>query len=199
MIFRWNENERRYTNGRNQVIPPARVRQEVSTVIEKQAARIEKISQRFVDGKISADTWSDKMRELIKPPHTQAAMTAHGGNKALRSRPKELGWLGSQVKKEYGFLKRFVDGVKSGEVKRDGRLVARAKMYANKARATFENAQRRREITAGMVEERNVYGDVKHCAGCIAESDKGWQPIGSLTPIGNRDCLANDKCSWEFR
>ena len=199
MIFRWVENERRYYNGRNQVITEHRVRTEVRKVIDKQTVRIETLSQRFVAGKISSEQWAAEMRSLIKPPHTQAAMTAHGGSKALQGKPKELGWLGAQLKKEYKFLDNFIREVESGKQAKNGQLVARAKMYAQKANSTFENAVRRREQAAGLTEEKNIFGDAKHCQGCLDETEKGWQPIGEGVPIGERDCLANDKCYLEFR
>jgi hypothetical protein len=33
----------------------------------------------------------------------------------------------------------------------------------------------------------------------LSEAERGYVPIGTLIPIGERDCLGNDKCSMLFR
>jgi len=51
----------------------------------------------------------------------------------------------------------------------------------------------------GYVEERSVLGIADHCDGCLAEAGKGWRPIGTLLPIGGRDCKARCRCHFEYR
>ena len=38
----------------------------------------------------------------------------------------------------------------------------------------------------------------RHCSECPELSDLGWQPIGTLPPIGLRECGSNDRCHFEF-
>lgn len=48
-------------------------------------------------------------------------------------------------------------------------------------------------------EERNILGIAEHCASCIRETKRGWVPIGTLIPVGLRDCWFGCKCTVGYR
>jgi hypothetical protein len=52
---------------------------------------------------------------------------------------------------------------------------------------------------AGFEEARSVLHPADHCPGCLVEAEKGWQPIGAMVPIGERDCKGNCRCTVEYR
>ena len=56
------------------------------------------------------------------------------------------------------------------------------------------------EKRAGMTEERNfLEPDADHCQECWDEAAKGWSPLGTLIPIGERTCLTKCQCKFEYR
>ena len=71
------------------------------------------------------------------------------------------------------------------------RFAARAESYAD---STWQGAQRvdRAAIIAAGIErwERRVVGHPKteHCTDCPPLAAMGWQPIGTLPPIGDSEC-----------
>lgn len=82
-----------------------------------------------------------------------------------------------------------------------GQFVARAESYADSA---WQGAQR---INRGMASknpylkfERLVLGDPKtaHCSECPPDAERKWLPIGTLRPIGSRECRQNCLCHFRY-
>jgi hypothetical protein len=71
-------------------------------------------------------------------------------------------------------------------------------MYASSAWGALQEATRLQAAGEGYVYEENILGDAEHCGGCVAETAKGKVPIGTLIPIGQRDCLANCHCHFAY-
>lgn len=81
-------------------------------------------------------------------------------------------------------------------------FAARAELYGNAAWAT-QNWRRAKALRGGGVHrERRLHlyprPDKHACAGCLAESDKGWQPAGTLKPIGACQCKINCDCYFVY-
>lgn len=74
-------------------------------------------------------------------------------------------------------------------------------MYGGAPRGTYEEMRRRYEGQVnGMEEERRLLEkDGANCPGCLDQADLGWQPIGTLDPIGAEECQVNCRCEFEFR
>jgi hypothetical protein len=104
------------------------------------------------------------------------------------------GYLGHQIRDQYAYLRDFANGIADGSVPLDGRLIARAGMYGQAARTTFNAVIARDQPARGYVAERNVLGSAEHCAACESESARGWVPIGSLSIPGTRTCLGRCHC-----
>ncbi|HEY6021351.1 MAG TPA: hypothetical protein VIY48_16040, partial [Candidatus Paceibacterota bacterium] len=52
----------------------------------------------------------------------------------------------------------------------------------------------------GYEEERRVLEPgADHCEGCEEQAAQGWQPIGTLDPIGDEECMTRCKCEFEYR
>ena len=84
-----------------------------------------------------------------------------------------------------------------------GRIIARAKQYAQAARGTYEAVRGRVAELAGYDEEMRVLHGSDHCD----ESDRPgcpqlaghWAPIGTLPRIGAATCRRHCRCSFRFR
>lgn len=129
---------------------------------------------------------------------------------------------------QLGYLNRFRSQVESGAVPLDGRIAVRAGLYARAAWGvawTVARSDAGRE--AGVVDpmhpfphaspglistpyaragsnrgnllERRVLGDAHHCGDCPELADRGWQPYGTLPPIGATKCGPFCLCHFEYR
>ena len=135
------------------------------------------------------------MREGVKATHSAMSQLAFGGKEQMGARQR--GKLGSLLVQQYGFLSRFLMGVQSGD---DTPSPGRSAQYGQSGWISYTESIAQREKYAGMQEERSfLEPDADHCEECFQEAGKGWQPIGSLVPVGDRTCRANDQCEFEYR
>lgn len=183
------------------IVSAQKVRAAVDTVIDVETQRIRAISQRLVNGEINLAEWQIQTSTLLKHLHVAMGIAASGGVNAVT--PSDLGFIGSEIKKQYQFLRKFAQEIKSGKQKLDGSLIARSALYTQSSRGIFEKVRERAGINAGRTEIRNVLGSSDHCHGasngCIEQQARGWVPIGQLVPVGERLCMANCRCSTQMR
>lgn len=155
------------------------------------------LTQNLTDGTIALGLWQAQMMTQIKQVHVVALAVAHGGWNQLDQ--SDFGWVGSQIKPQYQWLTRFSVEISVGSQKLDGSALARAQMYAQAARSTHREAQRRIAARRAVGEERRVLGRADHCKTCLQQAALGWQPFGTLKRIGDSECRTNCRCTWEFR
>lgn len=159
---------------------------------------LEELAQALKDGKISLTEWQAAMREYLKQQYTVATMLAKGG--AENVTPSDWGYMGSLLKKQYGYLDGFVQDIANNpKAWLTGRLDVRMNMYKESAYAAYEDINRREMTNVGMDEERRLLGEADHCPDCLYEFKRGWQPIGTLAAIGDSVCTTNCKCTFEYR
>lgn len=109
------------------------------------------------------------------------------------------------VRVQLDYLRRFAEQIISGKQRLDGTLRRRAELYVLSARTTYHEVRLRVDQETGKTEERNLLSGTEHCrdskdrAGCQEQTDRGWVPIGTLVPIGQRTCLARCHCRVERR
>ena len=188
--YQWSASRRRYLqNGR--AVPESRIRGSLQAAIDSAKDSVGKFTQEFIDGKITRAEWAVRMRDEIRASHRAAAMLANGG----KLDAKAAGKLGSQVKEQFGYLNNFINQLDNGEIELNGRVLARAQMYIQAARTTYENQVIFRESRAGVAYGRWELGAAEHCAGCIEQSDRGVQPLEDFPAIGSRECRVNCRCS----
>ena len=155
------------------------------------------LAQRLVNGEIALADWQVQSAALLKSLHVAMGLAANGGLAATSA--SDLGYLANKIKEQYKYLNRFAQEIRSGVQKLDGTLISRAEMYTQAGRGIYENVVGRAAEDAGATEERSVLGPADHCSSCVSQAAKGWQPINSLIPIGQRKCLANCRCTMEQR
>jgi hypothetical protein len=113
--------------------------------------------------------------------------------------PADWGWTGQRLRQQYQWLDGFAQDLATGKQALDGTLAVRASLYAEASRATHREMERRQARLRGEQQEKNQLGAADHCPGCLEQTARGWQPIGSLVPVGSRTCLARCHCSIAFR
>jgi len=159
-------------------------------------------------GVITFAAWALITKAQIKIVHIVGAALAVGGFNVLRDAVQGkpagpntpsggasiLQKIGEAISSDFKCFERFAKQAQTGK-----NTPARAGMYAEAGRGTFEDVRGDVAKAAGKTEERRVLGVADHCADCVAEAGKGWQPIGSLRAIGDSLCKTNCHCRFEYR
>ena len=198
MPYEWDQRTRQYIKPDGKPVTPAQVNKIGQRIVDKSAAQMEKLTKQYVEGKIPLPEWAAQMRESVKGVHSAMGQLAHGGKEQMGARQRGL--LGADMREQYAHLNRFVLQVEAGKVKPGDGMVARAKMYGESGWTTYSSSVAQREKYAGMQEERSLLDKAAmHCEDCSVEANKGWEPIGTLIPIGERQCLGYCRCELEYR
>lgn len=176
-------------------MPESRVRAGLQAAVDSSKEKIGKLTQRLVDGKINVSAWHEAMKAETKAAHRAAAMLANGG----KLDAKTAGQLGAVLRKQYSYLRAFALQIENKEITLGARTVARARLYAQSVMTTYQRAKLARAEAAGIEMYRLVLSSSEHCPECLADSELDFVPIGSLAEIGDRECLINCKCSWEYQ
>jgi hypothetical protein len=194
--YRWNARARRYVDEQGRFISRAEVRDALAVALDRAKAQGARMGKLLVENEITLTAWYSAMRTLVKDVQLYSAALAKGGWAQMSA--ADFGRVGGLTARQYKYLDRFVRQIANGLIL-DGRFTVRVNMYMEAGRTTFMLTEREEARQAGMTEERNRTRPAEHCQQCIAETDKGWVPIGALTPIGQRTCLSHCKCYMEYR
>ncbi len=194
MGYTWDSAVQRYRNPTSgRFVSPRDVRAEVDVYLENARSGARGLTQLLVDGRVSLGDWQGLMADEIKALHTSNAVLARGGWEQMAD--DDWSRLGEQVRDEYPYLRRWAIALEDGTAPLDGRALARADMYVQSARGTYEEAKRYGGLQYGFLWERNVLGaTLDHCSGCREASDMGVRPVGEITAVGDRDCSSNCDC-----
>lgn len=194
--YRWSPKTGRYVRANGHFVKKADVRKAIDTALERESGSALLLSQKLRNGTISLNAWRAEMRAMIKNVHIYDAAIAKGGFAQLTA--ADYGRIGQIVRGEYGFLEGFARDLASGKQALDGRFTERAKQYAQAGRKTYHQTERAVMRAAGYTTEFNKLGIAEHCGGCLAETARGHVPIGSLVPIGDRQCRRKCRCSLGY-
>lgn len=194
--FWWDAEAGQYRDARGRFISRVRIRRILDLALADVAQRFRGHTNALRTGKLSLEDWRTLMRQDMKLVHLWSTALARGGWAQLT--PSDYGRAGNLLRRQYQYLEGFVDDLASGRVI-DGRAVRRSALYAVAGRDTYHRTERLVMRDLGYMQERNILGDADHCAGCIEATEQGWVDLGTLRPIGTRDCLTNCKCYLEYR
>jgi hypothetical protein len=178
-------------------VPEGAVREAVDQVVDAGTERIAGLTRQLQAGALPLARWQVGVASELKALHVATAMVANGGRASMA--PGDYGRVGARLREQYQFLGRFAADVASGTQPLDGRLLARAGLYGQAARAGFEAERRRLAGIRGQQAERNILHARESCAECREQTRRGWVPFGSLVPIGERICLTRCKCTLGYR
>ena len=195
--YQYDPRSRRYRNrATGRYLPASEVRGAVDTIIDAETRKMRNLAQSLVNGEIALSDWQMQSAALLKALHVAMGLAANGG--LANTSAADLGYIASQIKQQYSYLNKMALQIRKGEQPLDGTLVSRAALYTQAGREIYENVVGRAAANAGCTQEKSVLGAADHCQDCVGEAAKGWQPIGSLIPIGQRQCLGNCHCSMQY-
>jgi hypothetical protein len=201
MPFIYSERTGRYrdlTSGK--FVPTQQVRQAVDVVIQATGDQLVQLTKGLQAGAVPLDVWQTTVAQEIKGLHLATAAAAQGGWAQLSA--ADLGWTGQRIRTQYEYLRTFAEDIVSGKQKMDGTLGVRASLYADAARGTNREMERRMARLGGLTEEINRLGPADHCSGgtsCLDETAKGWVAIGTLVAVGARQCQSRCRCHLDYR
>lgn len=179
---------------RGRAVAPAIVREQLDRALAVNEAAARNLSQ---NSRVSARPWGVAMVDVVKTGALISGAFAAGGWLLLDT---ALGDIEAHIRSELNYLDKFADEVAAGRIPRDGRFVRRAMLYGSAGWGLYQALRGRRARALAYHEERNVLDPgAEHCAGCQDETAQGWQPIGTLSQPGDRQCRSNCRCHLEYR
>lgn len=186
------------TNGRR--VAWSLIRGSLDRTILNSGASVQGLCDQLRSGAVSLENWQSQMAGLIRVTHLASAMAAAGGSGGMT--PDLMQLTQQRIESQLEFLQNFASRI-AGGMPLDGNICRVMLMYINAGRGTFHAVEAELLGAQGFIEYRNVLGATEdHCTGsgsCLEVSGQGWQPVGSLPEIGNRKCMSNCLCSWQYR
>lgn len=196
--FSWSEAAGRYRDrSTGRFVPETEVRAGVDALVDHARARVQQAASDLRENRITPAEFQTVLHQTIRDTHIAAAMAAYGGRDAMT--PERWGYVGSRIKEQYQYGRRFVSEIINGNQPMNGRLDVRAGMYAEAGRVTYEAVKAREGRRRGFAEERNVLHAQESCRQCLELAGRGWVEAGTLPPVGSRLCLSRCRCQIERR
>lgn len=180
---------------------PRKFSKDVRSYVKMKSDHLAALAEKLQRKEITINQFSRAMSQEIKKMQTAAMVMGRGG---VLNVDKNDPFLKGKIERERYFLKTFIKSlrkkIKKGEPI-DGNDIRRAAQYAHSVHATAQEALRQflSEESGFSPEERRVTSSSESCNGCEALADLGWQPIGTLPPIGSQECGSWCLCQFEFR
>lgn len=203
--YRWNPTTGRYYGADGRFVSLAEVRSALDHAIVSAATEAEGLVKFLNEGTLGLLEWQRLMQVIVKDTQIYAGAVAAGGYNNVG--PEELTEIIASVGEQYQFLAdwtsqlydRLSNADEAAKQETEKAMMARARMYPSASRGLFDKVYRRGQKRRGYDEERSILHPAEHCNQCVAEAQLGWVPIGEVTPIGQRTCLSNCKCTIEYR
>lgn len=153
------------------------------------------LTESMLAKRISVGQWEKRVGKLLREAHIASYMLGVGG---LRFMTKEdYRRVTVIIREEFDYLRGFAIAILAGALTA-AQILSRMALYLESLRKTFEIGRTISHRRNGYLWERNRLRPAEHCQECIQETGKGWVEIGSLIPIGRRECAVNDRCYKEY-
>lgn len=195
--YSWDTRYRRYRGPSGRFVSNVEIRRALDVTLQNTTNRIRDVARDLQAGRITLRAWELETRRLVKDVQLYSVALAKGGWANMT--PADYGRVGQLTRAQYDRLWGFAQEIQSGSVPMDGRFLVRAGLYAQSGRAAYEAQRVIEDRAAGLTEERNILAGRDHCTtstrpGCVDETRRGWQPLGTLSVPGTRTCLGNCRC-----
>lgn len=220
--FAWNPKTQMYTDRHGGRLDGAHMKRLGVMVNAAVRMEMQDHARDMATGITTIDAWEDRQAEDVKSIYLAMVALADGGFDKITNADKERltvgdeAWLRFSLERLQAFASDVAIARDTGP-NADGKLpdmgtveeiVNRAGMYADSANGVYEeqrtDSHKRATDSDGValyLFERNILAmgeDVDHCQECPEISAAGWQPIGSLPRIGERECLMRCLCGMEY-
>lgn len=196
--FVWVEKVGRYRDAATgQWVADAAVKAGVENVAAQAAVNMRALAMQYRTTNMEIADFQRAMMQEIKLAHIASALAAVGGRAAMT--PSHWGRVGQLIREQYQYVQGMVTQTLDGVQRVNGRLDARAASYGSAVRATFENMRRFERAAAGYQYEKNILHANESCGQCRDLAAMGFVPMGTLTPVGMRQCRSNCRCTITYR
>ncbi len=148
-------------------------------------------------GTLRPADFAEALRQEVKGEYIRQYLIGKGGLEQMTQ--SDWGSIGGMLKDQYRYLRGFEEEMADLSA---AQIRARANMYINSARESFERANARAMKAVNKTEELWVLGEAEHCEDCVALAAMGWVPIGAhgtYPGAGETACLTNCQCHLEYR
>lgn len=187
------------------IVSQATVTDALEAQIDKSRQSINTICKSLANGNISLAKWQLSMRSELKTIHTISGALGKGGWAQMA--PADWLAVARSSKEQYRYLQRFANEIADGKQKLfnlagevNGQFLRRADLYGQAGNNTYNAIRDRQAQVNGNTEERRILDPgADHCDCCVEQAALGWQPIGTLKPIGACTCLSRCRCEKEYR
>ncbi len=188
-------------NGRK--VTDARLRHYVRNVSNESSLRMKKSTQQLIAGVILLSTWYDAMHSLMSALYQTVWILSIGGYVFENDTARNIFY--ALMLPQFTYLYNFEGQIKTGEQKLDGSALSRAGLYGKWGNNFYQNISLE-NAKDKYTDARRVLGPTEdHChdsaerPGCVELANKGWMPIGEMTPIGDATCYSNCLCHIQYR
>lgn len=179
-------------------------RQQVDKIVSKEIKRnegkIEKLTNRFINGNINFEAWQKQMSTLVRDSHVNLLRFGRGGKENTYA----IHYLemGNDLRKvQYPALRNFSREIKNGRLSKP-QMLARSALYARSSKIGFETGNLYTQQDKGYAEGKRHLGSSceDHCPQCLYYATLGFVSLSDLIlPTQKCDCNVNCCCSIEFR
>ena len=170
----------------------------VAEEVDRFAQKQNKLATQFVNGNISFEEWQSRTVDLIRQSHVEMTRLGRGG----KDNTFGIHYLevGNDLRKtHYPAFRQFAEDVKNGKLT-PRQIVARASLYGNASKTSFEKARISTKANQGVMGRRRLGACKNHCSDCIYYASLDWRPIELVIPPGiNCQCRSNCCCSVEVK
>jgi len=201
-LYLWDERSGRFRSVKTgRYFSQSRVTAALNDVIDAAAAEMKAASVGLQSGSVTLAQWQLIMEANIKNMHLASAAMAKGGWNQLSN--ADFGKIGSIVKEEYRWLRKFAGEIASGKQPLNGTFLQRAQEYMRAGKVTYnemlkrENEKRQRNY---VINERHARDSCKGSGSCIEQTEFGYMRTDDprLLPPGRRRCRGFCLCQWRF-
>jgi len=186
----------RFVTMDNFTIPQQTVRGVLDRTLFNARTEAQQLCISLQGGGVGLADWQIRMADIVKTVHIASAVLARGGF----GRMSPDAWADAQtnVQVQLNYLDNFANQIGTGQQRLDGTLCRRMQMYLQAGRGTYHATEIKIMSDRGYDVYRNILGSAEHCGECVGETGKRWVSLGELIPIGDRICLTNCHCSYEY-
>lgn len=197
IAFTWDNKSQRYRyKDSGKFVSAQAVRSLTEKYIDQLKTDVGTIADKLFSGKINIATWENTTARALKDLHVNQFLLGRGGLKQVSAR--DYGIIGSELKKEYQFLRGFSQDILAGKMKRE-QFRDRVSKYVDSSYGTYELGRAEGHREAGYNWERRIRNAAVSCDSCVAYAARGWQPLLTLPNIGDEcDCKSRCRCTKEY-
>lgn len=193
--FWWDDNVKRWRDARGHFTARSFIIEQVDARIEAGFERLQDMLAAVVQEGAPVGAWQEAVYVELRRARLQMTALGYGG----WDRVPASGWgrAGASLRRELEFLRGFAQDLADGKLS-EAQARARLAQYEQGVRTAYWEAKGGQMADSGAVYESSHTTPADHCDGCLREEARGIVPLGSLVPVGSRDCGSRCKCEMRW-